>query len=148
MKNADKIAEQLGHFLADTYLLYLKTQNFHWNVTGPHFHSLHKMFEEEYIDLAAASDEIAERIRALGVHAPASFTQFLKLTMLKEETGKPNAEQMLQQLLNDHLQLKEHASKIFTLAQESDDEVTMDLLIERMDVHEKTAWMLRSSLPK
>ncbi len=148
MKNANVIADKLGNFLADSYLLYLKTQSFHWNVTGPHFHSLHKMFEEEYVDLAAAVDLIAERIRALGFYAPGSFTHYLKLSMLKEQPTIPADMEMIKELLNDHETLQKHALTIFGLAQESDDEVTMDLMIERMNVHEKTAWMLRSSLPK
>ncbi|MEO8402881.1 MAG: DNA starvation/stationary phase protection protein [Gammaproteobacteria bacterium] len=146
MKNhTTKITEDLAKLLADTYSLYLKTQNFHWNVTGLNFHSLHSMFEEEYIELATAVDEIAERIRALGAIAPASFSEFLKLTSLKEETSTPNAIEMVKKLLNDHETVIKHLQSMMPIAQEAKDEATLDLLINRTEVHQKTAWMLRSS---
>lgn len=140
-----KIADGLAKLLADTYTLYLKTQNFHWNVTGPHFHSLHRMFEEEYTELAGAVDEIAERIRALGVRAPASFTEFSKLTSISEETSTPNATDMVKKLLKDHESVIDHLQQLMPVAQEAGDEATLDLLITRTEIHQKTAWMLRSS---
>ncbi|EKD54951.1 MAG: hypothetical protein ACD_60C00030G0001 [uncultured bacterium] len=140
-----QMSEGLAKLLADTYTLYLKTQNFHWHVTGPHFHSLHKMFEEEYIELANAVDEIAERIRALGAPAPASFGEFLKLTSIKEETAKPSAIEMVKKLLHDHETVIKHIESLMPLAQKVEDEATLDLLITRSEIHQKTAWMLRSS---
>lgn len=146
MKNHTTLmTEGLAKLLADTYTLYLKTQNFHWNVTGPHFHSLHKMFEEEYIELAAAVDEIAERIRALGAIAPASFSDFLKLTSIKEETSTPEAAQMVKKLLSDHETVIDHLQSLMPVAENLNDEATLDLLITRTEIHQKTAWMLRSS---
>jgi len=143
---ATKVTKGLAKLLADTYTLYLKTQNFHWHVTGPHFHSLHKMFEEEYVQLAAAVDEIAERIRALNHPAPASFTEFLKLTSIKENVTTPSANDMVKQLLNDHEIIIKHIAEILPVAQQVKDEATFDLLINRTEEHEKTAWMLRSSI--
>ncbi|HSW93631.1 MAG TPA: DNA starvation/stationary phase protection protein [Gammaproteobacteria bacterium] len=146
MKNhTTQMTEGLAKLLADTYTLYLKTQNFHWNVTGPLFHSLHKMFEEEYIELAAAVDEIAERIRALGANAPGSFADFLKLTSIKEETGTPIASDMVVKLLADHESIITHLQSLMPVAQHLNDEATLDLLITRTEIHQKTAWMLRSS---
>lgn len=143
----EKVVKGLSHFLADTYLLYLKTQNFHWNVTGPDFYFLHKMFEEQYEALAEAADEIAERIRALGYLAPASFVEFSKLATLKE-TAKHglDGQAMVAQLLADHESVVRSARGIFDFADEVDDEATADLMVKRLDAHEKTAWMLRSSL--
>ncbi len=143
---ASKIADELTHFLADTYMLYLKTQNFHWNVKGPHFYSLHKMFEEQYLELATAIDELAEQIRALGSYTPASFSQFLNLSSLKEATSKTSAETMVQELLKDHETMVSYATTIITKAQKAQDEGTADILIQRQKIHEKTAWMLKSSL--
>jgi starvation-inducible DNA-binding protein len=146
MKNhSTRITEGLAKLLADTYTLYLKTQNFHWNVTGPHFHSLHRMFEEEYTELAAAVDLIAERIRALGAVAPGSFAEFLKLTTIKEDHSPPTAHDMVKKLLHDHQTIIHHLELLMPIAQESKDEGTLDLLITRTEVHQKTAWMLRSS---
>ena len=144
--HAQKIADELMHFLADTYVLYLKTQNFHWNVTGPNFFSLHKMFEEQYQELASAIDEIAERIRALGCYTPASFSQYSQLSSLKEERNELTAEMMVQKLLKDHETLAQHALQMIPKAQKFHDEGTADLLIQRSKVHDKTAWMLRSSI--
>jgi len=141
-----KVGEGLTHFLADTYVLYLKTQNFHWNVRGPHFHSLHLFFEELYKELAEAVDTIAERIRALHMLAPASFAQFLKLTSLEEETSTVAADEMLKQLLHDHQVISRNLSRLFEQAESAGDEGTVDLLTERMRAHEKTTWMLRSTL--
>jgi len=142
-----KVADELIHLLADTYTLYLKTQNFHWNVTGPHFASLHVLFEEQYKELADATDIIAERIRALGCHAPASFAEFSKLSSLKEApTSDVAAKDMLKQLLRDHEIIIKQLSHMIEKAEKAHDEGTLDLLTERIRVHEKTAWMLRSSI--
>lgn len=145
-RHSSKIADELAHILADTYILYLKTQNFHWNVTGPNFHSLHLMFEEQYNQLADAVDVIAERIRALEVAAPASFANFLKLTSLKEENGVPSSKDMIKQLLKDHETIVSQSYDSLAKAQKAEDEATADLLINRIREHEKTAWMLRSCL--
>lgn len=140
-----KISEDLSHLLADTYILYLKTQNFHWNVTGPHFHDLHKMFEEQYEELAGAVDVIAERIRALGAETPATFAQFSKLTSIKEAQSKTKAPEMLRQLLADHEQIIRKIREMFAAAEKAGDEGTADLYAQRAREHEKTAWMLRST---
>ncbi|MDR3478966.1 MAG: DNA starvation/stationary phase protection protein [Gammaproteobacteria bacterium] len=146
LQHSQKIADELTHLLADTYILYTKTQNFHWNVTGPHFYSLHKMFEEQYKELAEAVDIIAERIRALKAVAPGSQSHFLKLSSIKEENGVPDARDMLKQLAKDHETLAHHATIIFATAAKTHDDATLDVLTERMRSHEKTAWMLRSSI--
>tara|TARA_R110000850_G_scaffold146741_2_gene268855 strand:+ start:186 stop:653 length:468 start_codon:yes stop_codon:yes gene_type:complete len=138
------IAEGLSRVLADTYTLYLKTHNYHWNVTGPQFRSLHLMFEEEYRELWAATDEIAERIRALGEYAPGSYAAFSKLTSLQEDNSVPNAEQMVNNLVKSHEQVVKTARDLFDAASEAGDEVTADLMVQRMQIGEKTAWMLRS----
>ena len=140
------IADGLSNLLADTYTLYLKTQSFHWNVTGPMFRALHTMFEEQYTELAAAVDGIAERIRALGHPAPGSFSQFLKLASVQEENTVPTAEEMVRQLVTAHEAVVRTARNAFTTADAAEDQVTADLLTERMQVHEKAAWMLRSML--
>jgi starvation-inducible DNA-binding protein len=141
-----KIAQGLGHLLADTYTLYLKTHNFHWNVTGPMFNTLHVMFMDQYTELSLAVDLVAERIRALGFPAPGSYAQFAKLTSIKEETGVPKATAMLRQLVKDHEAVVRTARSIFPLVEESHDEPSADLLTQRMQIHEKTAWMLRALL--
>lgn len=141
-----RIADGLSRLLADSYTLYLKTHNFHWNVTGAHFSALHTMFEAQYTELAEAVDLIAERIRALGFPAPGSYAQFAKLTHIREETGVPDAQEMLRQLARDQETVVRTAREVFPLADEAHDEPTADLLTQRMQVHEKTAWMLRSSL--
>ncbi|WP_422365263.1 Dps family protein [Pelagibius sp.] len=140
------IADGLSHLLADTYTLYLKTHSFHWNVTGPMFQTLHTMFEEEYTELWAALDEVAERIRALGEPAPGSYVAFAKLTSIEEEPGVPEAKDMIRQLVAGHEAVAKTARSIFPTAETGNDEVTADLLTQRMTVHEKTAWMLRSLL--
>lgn len=140
------IAEGLAHLLADTYTLYLKTHGFHWNVTGPLFNTLHLMFEEQYRELATAVDTIAERIRALGFPAPASYVQFAELASIREETGILSAEEMLRQLVKDQEAVVRTARSIFPLVDKAHDEPSADLLTQRMQVHEKTAWMLRSLL--
>lgn len=138
------IADGLARLLADTYTLYLKTHNFHWNVTGPMFNTLHQMFEAQYTELAIAVDDIAERIRALGVAAPGSYAQFSAMTRIPEETGVPAAEDMIRQLVKDQETVVRTAREVFPLADAASDEPTADLLTQRMQIHEKTAWMLRS----
>ncbi|MBL6957852.1 MAG: DNA starvation/stationary phase protection protein [Rhodospirillales bacterium] len=140
------IADGLSRLLADTYTLYLKTHNFHWNVTGPMFNTLHLMFEGQYTELALAVDEIAERIRALGHTAPGSYAQYAKLTSIAESTDVPAAEEMIRQLAEDQAAVVRTARSIFPVADEANDEPTADLLTQRMQVHEKTAWMLRSMI--
>jgi starvation-inducible DNA-binding protein len=140
------IAEGLSRLLADTYTLYLKTHNFHWNVTGPQFNSLHLMFEGQYTELALAVDLIAERIRALGVAAPGSYTAFARLASVSEADGIPSAEDMVRILAADQLVVVRTARSVFPLADAAHDEPTADLLTQRMQVHEKTAWMLRANL--
>jgi starvation-inducible DNA-binding protein len=145
--NARKsVAEALAKVLADTVVLNQKTHGFHWNVTGPHFHDLHKLFEAQYGDLEAAIDEIAERIRALGHTAPGSLAQFLKLASLKEEGGAPDWQAMVRQLADDNESASRGARAALEVAQKAGDEATADMLIERMDGHDKAAWMLRSIL--
>lgn len=141
-----EIAQGLAHLLADSYTLYLKTHNYHWNVTGSHFKSLHELFEEHYTELATAVDEIAERIRALGELAPGSFKEFLSLTSIKEAQGHPNDMQMVEDLVVAHEQVVKTARQVLPKAADAGDEVTVGLLAARMEVHEKTAWMLRSTL--
>ncbi len=138
------IAEGLKRLLADTYTMYVKTHNFHWNVTGPMFNTLHTMFEEHYTELATAVDEIAERIRALGVFAPGSFAQFKEYATVQEETGVPSAEEMVAILAKDNETLSKVARSIMPLVGKADDEPSADLLTGRMQIHEKNAWMLRS----
>lgn len=145
-KDRKAIAEGLSRLLADTYTLYLKTHNFHWNVTGRMFNTLHLMFEEQYNALALAVDEIAERIRALGFPAPGSYSQYAKLSSVKEETGVPSAEEMIAQLVKDQEAVVRTARELLPLAEKAGDEPTVDLLTQRMQIHEKTAWMLRSLL--
>lgn len=141
------VADALSGVLADTYTLYLKTQNFHWNVTGPHFKHYHEMFGEQYEELAEANDEIAERIRALGFRAPGSFKAFQSLKSIDEAGDNlPDANEMIRQLMTDHETLSTRARKVLEAAQEVGDEVTGDMMIERMTEHDKTAWMLRASL--
>jgi starvation-inducible DNA-binding protein len=147
INHSQKVADELMHLLADTYTLYLKTQNYHWNVRGPLFPQLHKLFEEQYIELSSAIDVIAERIRALEASTPASFSAFLKLASLKEESRtKVSATDMIKNLLHDHDVLAKSLLHILEKAEEAQDEGTVDLLTERLRAHEKTAWMLRSSL--
>lgn len=141
-----KIAEGLSRLLADTYTLYLKTHNYHWNVTGPMFNTLHLMFETQYTELSLAVDLIAERIRALGVVAPGSYRQFAALTVIKEDDTVPSAQEMLANLVKDQEAVVRTARSIFPLADDAHDEPTADLLTQRMQVHEKTAWMLRAML--
>lgn len=147
-KQRKEIAKGLSRLLADTYTLYLKTHNFHWNVTGPHFQTLHTMFESQYNELALAVDAIAERIRSLGEKAPGSYAEFSKLTSIKESTGTLSAEKMIAELVLGQEQVAKTARGIFPLADNAHDEPTADLLTQRLQIHEKTAWMLRSLLEK
>lgn len=140
------IAAGLSRVLADSYTLYLKTHNFHWNVKGPMFNSLHTMFETQYVELATAVDEIAERIRALGEKAPGTYGAFAKLTQIEEEEGDLPAEEMIRQLVRGHETVARTARSVFPQAEAGQDEPTADLLTQRLQVHEKTAWMLRSLL--
>lgn len=139
-----EIARGLSRLLADSYTLYLKTHNYHWNVKGPLFNTLHQMFEEQYTELAAAVDEIAERIRALGEPAPGSYQAYAKLTSIEEEDGVPSAEEMILQLLKGQETVARTARSVIGAADAANDEPTADLLTQRMQVHEKNAWMLRS----
>ncbi|MEX2450124.1 MAG: Dps family protein [Rhodospirillales bacterium] len=145
-KDRKAIADGLSHLLADTYTLYLKTHNYHWNVTGPLFNTLHLMFETQYNELALAVDQIAERIRALGYPAPGSYAQYAKLSVIKESERVPSAEDMIADLVKGQEAVVKTARKVFPAAEKSNDEPTADLLTQRMQIHEKTAWMLRSML--
>jgi starvation-inducible DNA-binding protein len=147
-KNRTKIAKGLSRLLADTYSLFLKTHNFHWNVTGPLFNTLHLMFETQYNELFVAVDEIAERIRALGEFAPGSFAEYSKLSSVKHTEKVPSAEEMIRQLVVDNETVVRTARELVPLLQDSDDSPTEDLIIKRLQVHEKTAWMLRSMIEK
>ncbi|HEY9666523.1 MAG TPA: Dps family protein [Coleofasciculaceae cyanobacterium] len=141
-----EIADGLSRLLADTYSLYLKTHNFHWNVTGPMFQTLHLMFETHYNELALAVDQIAERIRALGFPAPGTYSDFAKLSSVEETPGVPKAEDMIRLLVQGHETVAKTARSLFPTADKVNDEPTADLLTQRLQVHEKTAWMLRSLL--
>jgi len=145
-KDRKAIAEGLGKLLADSYTLYLKTHNYHWNVTGPMFNTLHLMFEAQYTELALAVDLIAERIRALGYPAPGSYKAYAKLTDIEEETGVPSAEDMIRRLVAGQETVVRTARKLFPVVDTASDEATADLLTQRMQLHEKNAWMLRSLL--
>lgn len=140
--------EGLSRLLADSYTLYLKTHNFHWNVTGPMFSSLHLMFETQYTELALAVDVIAERIRALGHFAPGSYREFGKLSSIAEAEGTPSAMDMIRQLVEGNETVSRTARSLFPLVDKSNDEATADLLTQRMQVHEKSAWMLRALLER
>lgn len=142
------IAQGLSHLLADTYTLYLKTHYFHWNVTGPMFNTLHLMFETQYNELALAVDLIAERIRALDVYAPGTYRDFAKLTSIKETESVPKAQDMITELVAGHEAVCRTARTVFPSADAASDEATADLLTQRLQLHEKTAWMLRSMLEK
>ncbi|MGB5961089.1 MAG: Dps family protein [Coleofasciculaceae cyanobacterium] len=141
-----EIAEGLSRLLADTYSLYLKTHNFHWNVTGPMFQTLHLMFETQYTELALAVDLIAERIRALGFPAPGTYSDYAKLSSIEETSGVPKAQDMIRLLVEGQEAVARTARSVFPVADKVNDEPTADLLTQRLQVHEKTAWMLRSLL--
>ena len=140
------IADGLSRTLADTYTLYLKTHNFHWNVTGPMFQTLHLMFETQYNELALAVDAIAERIRALGFPAPGTYSEYAKLSSISETEGVPKAEEMIALLVEGQEAVARTAREVFAVADEANDEPTADLLTQRLQIHEKNAWMLRSLL--
>ena len=140
------IAGGLGRLLADTYSLYLMTHNFHWNVTGPMFQTLHVMFETQYTELAVAVDLVAERIRSLGFPAPATYSEFMRLSSIKEMSGVPKAAEMIRLLVEAQEAVVRTARSIFAVVEQATDEATADLLTQRIQLHEKTAWMLRSLL--
>ena len=150
IKDEDRkaIAEGLSRLLADTYTLYLKTHNFHWNVTGPMFQTLHLMFETQYTELALAVDLIAERIRALGYPAPGTYSEYATLSSIEETSGVPKAEKMIELLVEGQEAVVRTARNMFPTVDEVHDEPTADLLTQRMQLHEKNAWMLRSLLEK
>lgn len=139
-----EVADGLSKLLASTYSLYLKTQNYHWNVRGPMFLTLHQLFEEQYKEMALSIDTIAERIRALGFVAPGSLSAYLELSNVSDEAECPTANQMLEQLANDHAVVIMNAKLAYTMANELDDEVTADLITQRIAIHQKTVWMLNS----
>ncbi len=145
-EDRESIAAGLSRLLADSYTLYLKTHNYHWNVTGPQFNTLHLMFEGQYTELAAAIDEIAERIRALGIRAPGSYREYAEITEIEEGDGTETAEEMTRQLAIGQETVVRTARAVFTAADAANDEPTADLLTQRMQLHEKNAWMLRSML--
>ena len=145
-EDRSRIADGLSRLLADSYTLYLKTHNYHWNVTGPQFNTLHLMFEGQYTELATAVDEIAERIRALGIKAPGSYRDFSTMTSIEEANGEESAEEMTRQLAIGQETIVRTAREIFPAADAANDEPTADLLTQRMQIHEKNAWMLRSML--
>lgn len=147
-KDRKSIANGLNHLLADTYTLYLMTHNFHWNVKGPMFNTLHLMFETQYNELALAVDLIAERIRALGFPAPGTYSEFTKLTSIKEVKGQPSATEMIKHLVHGQEAVVKTARGLFPAVEKVSDEPTADLLTQRMQLHEKNAWMLRSLLEK
>ncbi|WP_316678021.1 Dps family protein [uncultured Tolumonas sp.] len=141
-----EIAAGLSRFLADSYTLYLKTHYYHWNVTGPMFNTLHLMFETQYTELSLAVDLIAERIRALGVYAPGTYKEFAKLTVIPEDTSVPKAQDMIKNLVAGQEAVVRTARSLFPLIEKASDEASADLLTQRIQLHEKTAWMLRSLL--
>jgi starvation-inducible DNA-binding protein len=143
-----KVANLMANLLADTYSLYLKTHNFHWNVTGPMFNTLHLMFETQYTELAIAVDLIAERIRALGFIAPGSYSEFIKLSKIKESNGELSAETMIMDLILSHETLIKTARVVLFDAEVANDQVSVDLVTQRLQIHEKTGWMLRSLILK
>ena len=145
-KDRKAIAQGLSHLLADTYTLYLKTHNFHWNVTGPMFNTLHLMFETQYNELWLANDQIAERIRSLGYPAPGTYAEYVKLASVKETPGQPKAEDMVRLLVEGNEAVVRTARSVFPIVDKAGDEPTADLLTQRMQIHEKNAWMLRSLL--
>lgn len=145
-KQREEVSEALSKLLADSYTLYLKTHNFHWNVTGPMFQTLHLMFEQHYTELAMAVDLIAERIRALGVYAPGSYAAFARLSSIPDTDEVPKALEMVTLLVEAHETVIRTARQLVQLAEEASDQATADLGTQRLQIHEKTAWMLRSLL--
>jgi starvation-inducible DNA-binding protein len=147
-KDRAAIAKGLSRLLADTYVVYLKTHNFHWNVEGPMFQTLHQMFMEQYTEAWNAIDLVAERIRSLGHYAPGTYREYLELSRVKERPGVPKALEMVRQLIEGQEAVVKTARELLPLAEGADDQPTLDLLTQRMQVHEKNAWMLRSLLKK
>ena len=145
-KDRELVATHLKVLLADSYTLYLQTHNFHWNITGPSFIQLHTLFEEHYTELAVAVDDVAERIRSLGVHAPGTYKEFSELSSINEVLGTPEAQEMVAILTANHEQLVRTCRTALSVAQDADDESSAALISDRMRVHEKTAWMLRSQI--
>jgi starvation-inducible DNA-binding protein len=146
MAGNEIVVEALSKLLADSYTLYLKTHNYHWNVTGPMFNTLHTLFQTEYTELSLAIDEIAERIRALGARAPGSYAEFGRLTAIKEGTGTPSATEMIRNLVADQATVIDAARRVVDAAEASRDVATADLGTRRIEIHQKNAWMLRSHL--
>tara|TARA_R100000657_G_C4566768_1_gene33827 strand:+ start:104 stop:553 length:450 start_codon:yes stop_codon:yes gene_type:complete len=146
IEHSKEVSQELSKLLAESYTLYLKTHNYHWNVTGPMFHSLHLLFEEQYTELATAVDKIAERIRALGDKAPGSYAAFSRLSSVKDADGDPDAAEMLETLTGDHRIVAERANKVLKLAASHEDEGTAAIASERIEIHEKAAWMLSAHL--
>jgi starvation-inducible DNA-binding protein len=140
------VVDALAQLLADSYTLYLKTHNYHWNVTGPMFTTLHTLFETQYTELALAVDEIAERMRAVGAYAPGSYSEFLALSTVEEASGHPAAKAMVEHLVADQAKVAQSAKRLIAAAEEAKDQVSADLGVRRAQVHEKNAWMLRSHL--
>ena len=147
-KDRAAIAQGLSRLLADTYVVYLKTHNFHWNVEGPMFQTLHQMFMEQYTETWNAIDLVAERIRSLGHYAPGTYAEYNKLARIKETPGVPKAEQMVRLLIEGQEAVVKTAREVLPIAEKADDQPTLDLLTQRMQIHEKNAWMLRSLLKK
>ena len=147
-KDRAAIAKGLSRVLADTYLVYLKTHNFHWNVEGPMFQTLHQMFMEQYTETWNAIDLIAERIRSLGEYAPGTYREYARLTRIQETEGVPRAEEMVQLLIEGQEAVVRTAREALSVADAANDQPTLDLLTQRMQIHEKNAWMLRSLLKK
>lgn len=146
MKDTSKVVEKMNVLLASSYTLYLKTHNFHWNVTGPMFTTLHTLFETQYTEMALAVDEIAERIRTLGAPAPGTYRAFSEVSVVKEEEGVPKAAAMIEQLVIDQGLIAKAASDVIAAAEEISDQASADLATRRIDIHQKNAWMLRSHL--
>jgi starvation-inducible DNA-binding protein len=147
-RSTQSVVEALSRLLADSYTLYLKTHNYHWNVKGPMFTTLHTLFQQQYTELQTAVDEIAERIRALGAYAPGSYSEYSKIAVVKEEKGRPNAIQMIRNLVKDQAIVKDAAQRLIDAAQAVGDEASADLGIRRVQTHDKNAWMLQSHLEK
>ena len=146
IEHSKEVSQELSKLLAESYTLYLKTHNYHWNVTGPMFHSLHLLFEQQYTELATAVDTIAERIRALGDKAPGSYAAFARLSSVKYAEGEPDATEMLKTMTADNRIVAERANKVLKLAAGHEDEGTAAIASERIEIHEKAAWMLSAHL--
>lgn len=148
-KKREEVAKALARFLASHYTLNMKTLYYHWNVTGPHFHSLHETFEAQYDELHEAGDILAERVRALGHFTPGTFRDYLDLSVIKEDESLPESpEAMIDNLLQDNETCSKEARKVLKVAEDAEDEVTVDMMVERMTQHDEAAWMLRATLEK